>query len=113
MTKTRKSRHRIPTSVSFVSDPIDERYQREVDRDTARLEQRYKAAQARAAAAETRAQRLAARAKADNASRLASAAWRAYEDALREVREIELLMQPSNTASARHRGRNSHTPAFK
>lgn len=54
----KRSRHRVPPLVGLVSDPIDERYQVEVDVSTARLEQRYRRAEKALRAAEAKAERV-------------------------------------------------------
>lgn len=56
--KPRRSRHRVPV-LEMVSDPIDERYQREVDYSTSRLERAYRKAQAALEAAQRRADKAA------------------------------------------------------
>src|SRR6516225_5204812 len=56
--KPKQSRHRIPAcALGLKSDPIDERYQMEVDMSTHRLERAYAKAQKALAAAEARAER--------------------------------------------------------
>lgn len=110
--KPSRSRHRIPPTRTIQADPVDARYQREVDRDTARAEQRYRAALDAVERARAKAERLAAKPKAHASPKITEAAWRAYEQALHELREIEALMQPGNHASAKNRGRGSFGPAF-
>ena len=101
--KPRRSRHRIPACALVPrSDPIDERYQAEIDASMARLQQRYRKAQKALAAAERRAEQ--ARCELECAVRQ-SAAKRArqrydrllliVEDRRRELRAIELLMMPA------------------
>lgn len=62
--KPRRSRHRVPV-FDMVSDPIDERYQREVDYSTSRLERAWRKAQAALEAAQRRAEKAAAAAAAN------------------------------------------------
>jgi hypothetical protein len=97
----RRSRHRIPPSYTRPSDPIDERYQAEIDAYTARLERRHRRAVQAVEHAEARYHRaqdqhVAQRQLADLA--------REVSRRLDELAAIERLMQPSNHASALHRG---------
>lgn len=103
-----RSRHKGPPpwytpKAEFISD----RYWREVERDTNRLERKHRAAQQRLHQAKQRAQ-LADQRKETAAAR--SRYWREVEARTHELQEIEALMQPGNTASTRHRGTKSHTP---
>lgn len=62
--KPQKSRHRVPVR-EMVSDPIDDRYQREVDYSTARLERAWRKAQAALEASRRKAERAALAAAAN------------------------------------------------
>jgi hypothetical protein len=100
--KPHKSRHRIPTcALEPRSDPIDERYQAEIDASMAHLERRYRRGQKALEAAERRAQRAARELEAAIGAAARRARQRRYdtlllivEDRRRELREIELLMYP-------------------
>jgi hypothetical protein len=96
MAKKRRSRHRIPAcALELKSDPIDERYQTEVDYATNRLQRRYeRAVKARDAAQRRLALALTQSAKA---SRLAELR-RQVEMREYELGEIVRLMQPANRA---------------
>ncbi|SLD50621.1 Uncharacterised protein [Mycobacteroides abscessus subsp. bolletii] len=116
MSKVRKSRHRVPT-LAMTSDPIDERYQAEIDTATNRLERRYRRAQCALQKAQARAQR-ALQLHAAHPSR----ANRDVRDGLQvlverrraELHEIELLMLPTNYAGrdARRRRVRHETAAI-
>lgn len=109
--KPAKIPHRIPMDWrDFRSDPIDERYAAEVERDTNRLAKRYEQAQKRLESAQRKAERVASTTK--QASRI-KAAWAEVEQRLAELREVERLMQPDNTASRSHQGRRSIRPAHR
>lgn len=98
MTKTKKSRHRTPV-VQVRSDPVDERYQAEVDACTRRLEARYRKAEA----ALERAERRAAVARQELERTPTSRASKSYYQRLQELvdqrreelLEIERLMMPT------------------
>lgn len=100
MTKQRKSRHRVPT-LRMQSEPIDARYQIEVDMSTNRLERRYRRAQKALAAAEARAEHAhqALEAAATGIRRLRRQyddLWLVVERRRAELREVELLMRPAD-----------------
>lgn len=106
--KPHTSRHRVPLFDNFADDPIiDERYQREVDYSTARLERAYRRAQNALQAAEKR----AAKAEAAFAANVRSTRLRGdherlqalVEDRRRELRQIAALMIPETVA-----GRDAH-----
>jgi hypothetical protein len=96
MSKKHKSRHRIPDcALQLRSDPIDERYQTEVDYATNRLQRRYeRAVRARDAAQRRLALALEQSAKA---SRLAELR-RQLDMREYELNEIVRLMMPANRA---------------
>jgi hypothetical protein len=98
--KPKHSRHRIPDcALQPKSDPIDDRYQAEIDASVGRLEARYRRAEKALAAAERRAETARAELEAAAASSARAARQRRYdrlllivEDRRRELREIERLM---------------------
>lgn len=96
VTKKRKSRHRIPVEALVLrSDPVDGRYQREVDAATNRLERRYR----RAVQAREKAQQRLSVAAASNAKvSCLTELRRQLEIREYELAEIEKLMQPGNRA---------------
>ena len=105
MTKPRKSRHNGPPSwYTPLPESISEHFQAEVDATTNRLERAYAAAEKRLATARTKAERLALEGATSTRT---AAAWVEVEKRETELREIRLLMQPSNTAPARNRGHKS------
>lgn len=86
-------------------EAISERYQAEIDLATTRLDKRYRSAQKALARAEKR----HLHAERSHAPEAALRARRAeIEQRTAELAEIERLMQPSNTASASHRGVKSY-----
>lgn len=92
--KPKHSRHRIPPQAfAMRSDPIDDRYQVEVDYSTSRLQRRYD----RACKARDAAQRRLIRAieQSTKVSRLAELR-RQLEIREYELAEIVKLMQPGN-----------------
>lgn len=101
--KPKRSRHRIPDcALELRADPIDERYQWEIDQSVAHLERRYQKAQKALEAAERRVEnvRLAIEAAARTGDR--RRAERDYdklqlivEERRRELREVERLMKPA------------------
>lgn len=109
--KPLRSRHRIPTLTVVTSDPIDERYQQEIDRSTARLEKAYRKAQSALEAAQRRAAkaREALERQRHNRSlkrehdRLVSL----VEERMRELREIERLMMPDTYLTRDSRSRRN------
>ncbi len=107
MSKVRKSRHRIPT-LTMTSDPIDERYQAEVDAATNRLERRHRRAQLALQKAEARALR-AQQLHATQPSRanrdIRNSLERLVEQRRRELRDIERLMLPNHYAAGDSRRR--------
>lgn len=107
--KPTRSRHRVPTITEIRSDPIDDRYQREVDHSVAKLEQRYRRAQKALDAAERRAERARTQRRPIKAS--VADLERAVEDRRRELREIEALMMPAayNNRDSRRRTAQHHT----
>lgn len=110
--KPKKSRHRIPPEALVIrSDPIDERYQAEIDVSITRLERRYRRAQKALEAAERRAER-ARRDLATVSNSRRRAKQRYYDQLLllveerrRELREIELLMIPQDYNGRDHKRR--------
>jgi rhamnose utilization protein RhaD (predicted bifunctional aldolase and dehydrogenase) len=105
-------KHRVPVR-PVRSDPVDERYQREVDASTDRAVRAYDRAVGALEAAEALLERRAREAARKGAK---AQQRRAYEDALAvvELRRLELeklyrLMQAS-PQSAAHRGRKSFGP---
>lgn len=96
--KPHKSRHRVPVLSDPESATLDERYQREVDYSSSRLERAYRKAQNALAAAEKR----AAKAEAAYVRNVRNVRLRRdherlqilVEDRRAELRQIELLMTP-------------------
>lgn len=105
--KPHKSRHRVPVLPDPESAILDERYQREVDYSTSRLQRVYRKAASALAAAEKRAEkaRVALERNTRNVrlrrdhERLVSL----VEDRRRELREVAALMTPES-----HGTRDSH-----
>lgn len=94
MAKKRKSRHRVPTHVlGLRNDPIDERYQIEIDYATSRLQHRYERALKARDAAERRLTRVTR--QSPKVSHLAELR-RQLEIREYELTEIVKLMQPGN-----------------
>lgn len=114
--KPNKSRHRVPThALQLRSDPISERYQREIDMSMERLEQRYRKAQRALQVTERKVER--ARREAEDNTRNRENR-RKYNELLelveqrrRELRQIELLMMPAtyNGRDSRRRGARHET----
>lgn len=104
MSSKHRSRHRIPDcALELKPDPISDRYWREVWASTARLERQYRKAQNALAAAERRAEKArravtAAIGRASNrqAQRQLDQLLLVVEERRRELREMELLMIPSD-----------------
>lgn len=104
MSKTRHSRHRIPDcALELKPEPISDRYWREVWASTARLERQYRKAQQGLAAAERRAEKARravtsaiSRASNRQAQRKLDQLLLIVEDRRRELREVELLMIPTD-----------------
>ena len=91
MTKTRRSRHRVPTIV-VRPEPISERYRTEVEYSTNRLQRRYeRALKARDAACK----RLARASEGKTKSSRLAELRRQVDIREHELAEIEKLMQPS------------------
>lgn len=96
--KPRRSRHRIPLLADPESVVLDDRYQREVDYSSSRLERAYRKAQNALAAAEKR----AAKAEAAFVRNVRNVRLRRdherlqalVEDRRAELRQIEKLMTP-------------------
>jgi hypothetical protein len=99
--KPKRSRHRIPAcALQPKSDPVDERYQAEIDASITKLEARYRKAEKALAAAERRAEAARAELAAAAATASRAARQRRYDQLLlivearrRELHQIELLMQ--------------------
>jgi len=85
-------------------EPISDRYQAEVDAATGRLETRHRKALRRVEKAKRRAS-AGARQLCDE--KYMRAREREVEQSIRDLADIERLMQPGSTASAAHRGVNS------
>lgn len=114
--RRKKSRHRIP-NFTPKPDPISERYQAEVDRDTDRSVKAYAAAEKRLERAKQKARLAEAQVKRSRMGQDGKRDQGAWETACREVErrerellEIAMLMQPEGRASAQHRGRKSYRP---
>jgi len=110
-----RSRHRIPDcALELKPDPIDERYQAEIDASIAKLEQRYRRAQKALEAAARRAER--GRVAVEHARTSAKKrVQRDYDKLLliveerrAELREIEILMMPTA-----YNGRDSRRRMFR
>jgi len=101
--KPHRSRHRVPTLAAVVSDPVDERYQCEVDYSTARLEKAWRKAQAGLEAAERRSAKAAQVAHRSlhnvRLQREHQRLIRLVEVRRAELREVEKLMTPEAYAS--------------
>lgn len=98
------SRHRIPTLVVRPSDPIDERYQAEIDHSVNKLTRKYESARKRLEVAEKRAEKLIntrsrKRARDDELAGL----MRVIEARRAELHELERLMMPGDYTPAGHR----------
>lgn len=97
--KSSRRRHNPVPPPWYVPRPavLTEKYQREVDQATARLESDYRRSQKRAEAAERRARNVEARLVERSASRAlqraAESARQAAEEAWLEFRRLEALMQ--------------------
>ncbi|MEN6535089.1 MAG: hypothetical protein ABFD89_15600 [Bryobacteraceae bacterium] len=90
--KPPRSRHRIPSFVlEQKSDPIDDRYEVEVEASTARLERRYRKLQKALANAEAKASRIA-----EETARLAAAKADAERIAAHRAEEESKLAQRIN-----------------
>lgn len=111
----RRPATRLPEPVRTIvpePEPMTERYAAEVERDTARLERAYRDAERRLDRAREKATKVAPLGPVAT-KRITVELWREVELRMAELAEIERLMQPGNIASARHRGRKSHTKAPK
>lgn len=98
------SRHRIPMLGVRPSDPIDERYQAEIDHSISKLTRQYESARKRLEAAEKRAEKLAntrerKRAQDNELTDL----MRVIEDRRAELHELERLMMPGDYTATGHR----------
>jgi chromosome segregation ATPase len=102
--KPARSRHRIPTLAVRPSDPVDDRYQAEIDASVGRLTRRYEAAQKRLQAAEAKAERLAniVQPKPTERRHLAEL-MHEVQRRREELAEIERLMMPGDYTRVRHR----------
>lgn len=102
--KPKTSRHRVPTEYVRPADPIDDRYQAEIDRSVSRLTKKYEAARKRLEAAEARAEKLE---KAKNLKLAQQKELRDLQKVIderrRELHELEVLMMPGNYAPVGHR----------
>jgi len=113
-----KPQHRVRyKEVSYnMTGKLDPDYEREVEASTTKLEVAYERAVRRAEAVEKRISRAAhkmgtakVKKSRETARREHELALAEYEDRLREIREIESLMQ-SSPASSVHRGTKSFRP---
>ena len=99
-----KATHRVPFHDGPRPDPVTASYQRQVDRDTDRLQRRYAAAERALARAEAKAERLRAVITSSKATRRALLVAEAELELRRqELRALAAQMQAS-PASAWHRG---------
>lgn len=107
---SRKSRHRAAPVPWYVPAPavLDERYQRQVDRSTEKLERQYAQAAKRLRQAEARLARVQATSPAPKRHELArlEAVIQIRRDELEELRR----MMVSVPASSTHRGTESFRP---
>lgn len=105
-----KVTHRVP---AIATEPrsavVDEAYAREVERDTARGEARYRRAAARVEAAEKHLARLERQRGAKSKTRQIREAAAAVELRRQELATLHGVMQAA-PASAIHRGRRSFRP---
>ncbi len=114
----KRSRHRIPDcALQLRSDPIDERYQTEVDMSVNRLEARYRKAAKALAAAEAKAERVRQQIDrlADQQAEAARiAAHRAQEQArlLEYIENIRVAAQQSRVATTRAELDRKHREAI-
>lgn len=105
--KPKRSRHRIPDcAFELRSDPIDERYQAEIDASTRRLEQRYRKAEQALAKAEAKAERLriqidALAEKQREAARIAAHRAQEQQRVVEYIERIRVAAQQSRMDAAR------------
>lgn len=104
------SRHRVPTLGVRPPDPVEDRYQAEVDHAVSKLTRRYESTRKRLEADERRAERLVntCQRKRTQDSELA-ALMVAIEARRAELHEIERLMLPGDYTPAKHRPAPSTT----
>jgi tRNA(Glu) U13 pseudouridine synthase TruD len=102
--KPARSRHRIPTLSVRPSDPVDERYQAEVDASVSRLTRRYEAAHKRLEKAVVRALILAnLPTPKPTEKRLLADVMAEVQRRREELAEIERLMMPGDYTRVRYR----------
>lgn len=104
-----KVKHRIPAAAYVATEPLDDAYEREVQRSTEQGERAYRQAQERLERALQRQADAAARlAKDARNRRLQKAERRAAEEVERrrqELLELFAMMRSNPSASSKHRGR--------
>lgn len=117
--RPRKSRHRIPSQAFAYKEPvISERYQAEIDRSVSSLTRKYRRAEEALEKALLKKERLerewAVVEKAERDPVVKDRVWRnflavieEYDRANDEYWGYHSMMDPSNVASAKHRGRKS------
>lgn len=93
--KPKQSRHRVPPDYVRPADPIDERYQAEIDRSVSRLTKRYEAAERRLKQLEVKAERAE-----ENAKNLAAAKAASEAVAANRIENERLLTERIATIKA-------------